>query len=271
MGKIRDEEVEHMAYRFDHAWKEERARLAGIEATFDPWTIRSIEATNPQHGWCCLEVGAGGGSIAEWLCKRVGATGRVVATDLETKFLEAIGSANLEVRKHDIVSDELEPEHYDLIHARAVLDHLPQRDEIVPRLVAALKPRGWLTVESGDFSSVQTVGGKPADAGFFREAFAKVVAVSHSFGAEMNYGRRLGQVFRDVELENVVVEGYIVEWGAGHPLASLYDLTFQRLQGPALQSGAIDEGDFERLVELIRSPHLHALSHIVYSARGQRM
>jgi trans-aconitate methyltransferase len=259
-----------LAYRFDHAWKEERARLARIEETFDPWTLRAIEATRPQHGWCCLEIGGGGGSVAEWLCNRVGAKGRVVATDLETKFLEAIDAPNLEVRKHDIVSEALEQDYYDLVHARAVLDHLPQRDEIVPRLVDALKPHGWLVIESGDFSTVQMVEGSSAHAAFFRETFAKAVEVSRSFGAEMNYGRRLGEVFRDSGLESVAVEGYIIEWGAGHPLASLYDLTFQRLQVPILQSGALDAGDYNRLMELIRSPHLHAISHVVYSARGRR-
>ena len=80
----------NMAYRFDHAWREERARLARIEQALDPWTIRSIEATEPRPGWRCLEVGGGGGSIAEWLTGRVGPTGHVVATDLETKSLDAI-------------------------------------------------------------------------------------------------------------------------------------------------------------------------------------
>ena len=31
----------------------------------------------------CLEVGAGGGSIAHWLCQAVGPTGRVLATDID--------------------------------------------------------------------------------------------------------------------------------------------------------------------------------------------
>jgi len=259
-----------MAYKFDHAWREERARLARIEQAFDPWTIRSIEATCPQPGWRCLEVGGGGGSVAEWLCGRVGPTGRVVATDLETKFLEAIDSANLEVRKHSIVSDPLEHEHYDLIHSRAVLDHLPERDEIVPRLADALKPGGWLTVEAGDFSSVRMVGGDPADAEFFDAAFAAVVGVSREFGAEMSYGRRLGAALRDAGLEHVAVEGLVTEWSSDHPIASLYDLTFQRLQGPAVQSGVINKPDLDRLLSMLRGPDLHALSHIVYAGRGQR-
>ena len=259
-----------MAYQFDHAWKEERARLAKIEEAFDPWTIRSIEATSPQAGWQCLEVGGGGGSIAEWLCGRVGPTGRVVATDLETKFLEAIASLNIEVRKHNVVFDPLEANRYDLIHSRAVLDHLPERDQIVVGLVGALKPGGWLAIEGGDFSSVQMVGGDQSDAAFFDAAFAAMVGTARAFGADMSYGRRLGAVFRNAGLEHVTVEGFVAEWDAGHPLALLYDLTFQRLQAPAIEGGAINREDFDRLIALLRSSHLHALSHVFYAARGRK-
>ena len=212
----------------------------------------------------------GGGSIAEWLSGRVGPTGHVVATDLETKFLEAIEADNMEVRKHNIVSDPLEEEHYDLVHSRAVLDHLPERDEVLPRLVRALRPRGWLLVEAGDFSTVRMLGGDPADAEFFDATFAALVGVSQSFGAEMSYGRRLGPAFRDAALEHVVVEGYVTEWSSKHPVASLYDLTFQRLRAPALQRGVVTKASLDRLLSILRSPGFHALSHVVYAGRGQR-
>lgn len=79
-----------MAYEFDHEWEKERARLASLEAVFDPYSRAAIIATKPNPGWRCLEVGAGGGSVAEWLSSVVGPDGVVVATDLETKFLAAI-------------------------------------------------------------------------------------------------------------------------------------------------------------------------------------
>ncbi|HZM84459.1 MAG TPA: class I SAM-dependent methyltransferase [Candidatus Limnocylindrales bacterium] len=39
---------------------------------------------------------------------------------------------------------------FDVIHARAVLTHLPERDEVLARLVAALRPGGWLLIEDVD-------------------------------------------------------------------------------------------------------------------------
>ena len=72
------------AYVFDAAWKQERERLGHLEAVSDPGTIRHLEAAAVGVGWRCAEIGAGTGSIAEWLSHRVGATGHVVATDIET-------------------------------------------------------------------------------------------------------------------------------------------------------------------------------------------
>ena len=76
--------TERSAYVFDAAWKQERERLGHLEAVWDPGTIRQLETVGVGEGWQCAEIGAGTGSIAEWLSHRVGATGHVVATDIET-------------------------------------------------------------------------------------------------------------------------------------------------------------------------------------------
>ncbi|SRR5260221_533549 len=102
-------------YLFDNAWQQERERLAAIERSFDPGTIREIEATGISKGWQCLEVGAGGGSIAEWLSDRVGKRGRVIATDIDTRFLAAIRKPNLEALQHNIVTGDLPQNAFDLI------------------------------------------------------------------------------------------------------------------------------------------------------------
>ena len=108
-------------YSFDNAWENARRRLRGIEARFDPGTIRHLEAIGVDDGWHCLEIAGGGGSLTEWLCRRVGPRGHVVASDLDTRFLEALDCANLEVRKHNIVTDALPEGAFDLIHTRMVL------------------------------------------------------------------------------------------------------------------------------------------------------
>ncbi len=82
-------------------------RLESLEGWFDPLTHRHLETIGIGVGWRCLEVGAGGGSIARWLAQRVGPSGSVVATDVDVRFLTGL-PAMVEVRRHDVVSDALE-------------------------------------------------------------------------------------------------------------------------------------------------------------------
>jgi 2-polyprenyl-3-methyl-5-hydroxy-6-metoxy-1,4-benzoquinol methylase len=93
-------------------------------------------------GWQCLELGAGAGSIACWLAARVGPSGQVVATDIDPRFLQDLKLPNLEVRRHDIRTDALEREAYDLVHCRNLLVHLPDPEQMARRMVAALRPGG---------------------------------------------------------------------------------------------------------------------------------
>src|SRR5262249_2243703 len=50
-------------------------------------------------------------------------------------------STHIERRRHDIGTDPLPEQAFDLIHARLVLQHVPQRHDALAELVAALRPR----------------------------------------------------------------------------------------------------------------------------------
>ena len=104
------------------------------------WTIRNFEKVGVREGWDCLEIAGGSGSIAQWLCRHVGASGHVVATDLQPRLLEAINASNLEVWRHDILRDPLSEKTFDLVHARAVLSFLPRPAETITKISTALKP-----------------------------------------------------------------------------------------------------------------------------------
>ena len=134
-------------YLFDTADPVERRRLDANARMWDPFTFRTLQATGVGDGWRCLEIGAGTGTVAAWLLDRVGPAGEVVATDIETRWLEPMASANLIVRYHNVAADSLEHGGYDLVHARLVLEHLPKPERVVAKLVAALRPGGWLVVE----------------------------------------------------------------------------------------------------------------------------
>ena len=110
---------------------------------FDGVTRGHFDRLGVGPGWRCWEVGAGGRSIPEALAAAVGPTGYVLATDINTDinpaWLDPHGT--YEVRRHDIVADP-PPGTFDLVHARLVLVHLPDRARAVATMVAALRRCG---------------------------------------------------------------------------------------------------------------------------------
>jgi SAM-dependent methyltransferase len=137
-------------YTLDNTWRAARERLEMLEAALDPLTARHLDTVGVGPGWHCLEVGAGAGSVARMLCERVGPEGRVLAIDIEPGLLADVSAPNLEVRRLDIVVEELPQAAFDLVHTRMVLVHLPERDELVLKLARALRPGGVLLLEESD-------------------------------------------------------------------------------------------------------------------------
>src|SRR5947208_12241052 len=146
-------------YIYDPTTEQERERLGALESVLDPGTIRVFETIGVSKTWRCLEVGGGGGSVTRWLCERVGPEGHVVATDLNTRFLEEIEAPNLEVRRHDVVAEPLDENTFDLVHSRDVLEHIPEREAVLDKMVAAVKPGGWLVAEDVDCMSALRADG----------------------------------------------------------------------------------------------------------------
>ncbi|MGA8617190.1 MAG: class I SAM-dependent methyltransferase [Candidatus Sulfotelmatobacter sp.] len=119
-------------------------------------TKRRMTALGISHGLRCLEVGAGGASVAAWLCEQVGPTGRVVATDINIQLLEGIKLPNFEAIKDDITVDSPPENGFDFVHSRWLLHHLPKPELTIRRMIDALRPGGWLLLEEVDFFPVHT-------------------------------------------------------------------------------------------------------------------
>jgi 2-polyprenyl-3-methyl-5-hydroxy-6-metoxy-1,4-benzoquinol methylase len=166
-----------VTYLLDNLDPETGGRFAGLEACFDETTFRHLNALGVGAGWRCWEIGAGGGSVARWMAEQVRGHGSVLATDLNLDWISAERPAEIELRQHDLASDEIPSSAYELIHARLVLGHLSQRDELIPRLVSALVPGGWLVLE--EFSSSFRMQSEPGTED--ERTFARVVDRSASF------------------------------------------------------------------------------------------
>src|SRR5215471_2482680 len=148
-------------------------RFAALAALYDDATKRYIDALGVDRGATCLEIGAGGGSIARWLAER-SSPGRVVATDRDTSYLARAALKGVELQQHDIDADVLPEGAFDLVHARLVVMHLSDVPAAIGRMVRALKPAGWLIVEEFDATGVAGGPGKVLQTGVaFRSVLEK--------------------------------------------------------------------------------------------------
>ena len=171
-------------YLFGGEYAKERARLAGIETLWDPGSQSLLDEVGLGPGWRCLEVGAGGGSLVEWMVQR-GAT--VTAVDIDTQFIEHLASDAVDVRRLDIRTDGLPDGEFDLVHARLVLEHLSDRRKIVDRLAGTLRPGGWMVIEDYDWTCFDWENEDPS----LEATTQAITGFMERAGYERDYGRRV--------------------------------------------------------------------------------
>jgi trans-aconitate methyltransferase len=197
------------AYLFDNAAAEAGQRFDALAALFNPTTFRHLEQLGLDRGWLCWEVGAGGPTVSNWLASRVRPTGSVLATDINTSWVSRELDPDVEVRLHDVVQDDAPGGQFDLVHARLVLTHLPDRREALNRMIGSLRSGGWLLIE--DFDNVMPLSCIDASLPEHHRANKLHSAVRELLaqrGADLQYARSLPRIFRELGLVRVGADAY---------------------------------------------------------------
>jgi SAM-dependent methyltransferase len=257
-----------MSYMLDKEKEEAARRLSLLARIEDPGTIACLERIPIRSGWRCLEIGAGAGTIARWLSER----GTVVATDIDTTFLEPLRSETLEVRRHDVVKDDLESAAFDLVHLRNVLVHLPEREAVLEKLHGALKPGGYLLAEDLD---VVTDCADPNAPEAMQSLYAKVVGEIYRFvgeaGLDVTFGRRLPGLLRRLGFEEVQAEGR-AHFFRGHPTepSSAHVPAFAELKEPIVARGSVSAEEFDRFLGLSRNPEFSWREGLTVASWGRK-
>jgi len=260
------------SYAFVNQRAVQQERLAALEELLDPGSTRHLDALGIEQGWRVLEVGAGAGSIAVWLCDRVAPGGSVLATDLDPKLLAERSHPCLEVQQHDIESDAAPSGPFDLAHLRLLLAWLDEPARALRRIVSTLAPGGWLLAEEMDFISVSANAHADASAAaiFDRviDIHNTVLARDHRF--DPSCGRSLPQALADAGLTDITCEGRASIWRGGETGARVWKLTLAQLREPMLATGDIASSDLDLALELCDDPQFTFLSQITVAAWGRR-
>jgi SAM-dependent methyltransferase len=256
-------------YVLDNGWRQARERLAALEAAYDPATRGYLDDLGVGPGWRCLEVGAGGGSIAAWLAERVGPRGHVLATDLDPRFLAPLAAPTLEIRRHDLAAEDLPAGRFDLVHARLLLMHLPDPARALARLAAALRPGGWLLVEEQDFAS-RVPDPAAVDAALVARCEQAWERHVRARGMDPTYGRRLYGAVRARGLGELGAEGRVRVVRGGTSEARIQQLSFAQLHDGLLATGLVTAEDLARFLALHDDPAAVWLGPALISVWGRK-
>ncbi|MEV6928941.1 class I SAM-dependent methyltransferase [Dactylosporangium sp. NPDC051485] len=253
-------------YSFNNDDPESVGRHSHLSDILDGLTFRRLATVGDLAGKRCLEVGAGGGSVARWMAEQ---GGDVLATDLNVRHVPV--GAGFRVLRHDLATEPVPDGPWDLIHARLVLLHIPQREEILARLAASLAPGGAIVVEdwATEFGRLCLSAPDAGTAGIiehYRDLLVNTVLPAR--GNDPTWAASVHERMVGLGLEaQTVVEAE--SWPGGSPGALLIAANVAQLRDDFMAAGFTEE-HIERLYAAVRDPRLVVRGHFTYSTIGRR-
>jgi SAM-dependent methyltransferase len=249
-----------------HEVPTEQQRLRLLEDVLDPDTIGLLQRRGIQPSWRCLELGAGAGSIARWLAARC-RDGKVVVTDIGTSFLSSLSAPNVQVLRHDVVTEDLVPGSFDLIHARWLLVNLPEREKVLAKAATWLAPSGWLVTEDVDHFPVDS-SPRPALRRFIG-AVERLLADSH--GADFRWARRrLPAALAEVGLTELGMSVSVKHVGDGSPAEAYYRMLMAQLRCELVSRGLLSEAEYTAAIAPLDDPAVIDAPFANVAAWGRR-
>lgn len=254
-------------YLLDNAESEAEQRMDVLAGLYDAETRRALLGAGLTAGWHCLEVGGGGGSVASWMAETCAPGGSVLCTDIDTRHI-APRHPNLRIERHDITQDPLPAASFDLIHSRLVLMHLPARETVLQKLVAALKSGGWLVIEDFDVRGAPPDPAiNPAETHFASsEAMRKYMTGG---GVDPRWGRRLYGQFHVNGLVEVDAQGR-VQMFDGRIGADLMRVNFEQIGGKLVEAGLLSESQLAGDLARIARGEFVWPSPVMWTVRGKK-
>lgn len=256
-------------YAFDNRAPEADTQLSTLESLLDPLTAGRLDRSILRPGAWCWELGAGGGSVARLMARAAGPDGGVVATDIDPSHIAP--QANLTVRRHDVRTEPPVGGPFDLIHARLVLLHLPERKRVLRELVRALRPGGWLVVEEFDCTVPLRVLTAPTDdaAKLFQQVMDGLLGALRDRGADLGWAQNVHTEMAFAGLTELDTVTHSESWTGGSSGMSLHEVNSRQLESRLVATGLSAE-QLRGFRQLTRDPAFAALSYQFVSTRGRR-
>lgn len=249
--------------------REEYERLRGQARGWETATGRLLDEIGLAPGARCLDAGCGPGETMRLMAQRVGPTGSVLGVDLDAALgadavamLHASGHRQCRFRVHDVSgTSPLPAGPFDLVYARLLLFHLPERVSVLARLWDAVAPGGHLVVQDYDLGGARVLPTLHS----VDEAMRVLVGAFTAVGCDVHAGARLPELFVQAGIGSP--DGTDVA-GRLEPLATgrrLVEHTFRSVLPTALEHAITTETDAaETLTRLDRDARRFAARPLMW-------
>lgn len=236
----------HASVLRSHAWRDASNSAA--------YLLPRLEA-----GARVLDVGSGPGTITVDLARRV-RPGEVVGVDASAEVVaqanglaESEGVANARFETGDAYALEFPDDHFDVVHAHQVLQHLGRPVDALREWRRVLRPGGLLAVRDVDYGGVIW---EPASPGLTRwlELYH---AVARWNGGDPDAGRKLARWVREAGFRDLESTGSVWvfasdlerEWWGGSWAERVTESTFA---AHAIESGHAGAGELRSIADAWR-------------------
>jgi ubiquinone/menaquinone biosynthesis C-methylase UbiE len=248
----------------------ELERLRVIEQVFDPASRKRLLDSGLQSGWHSLEVGPGAGSIMNWMGEVVGSTGRVVAVDLDPKFLREVDRPNVSIVRADIRTAQLSQQSFDVVHARYVLIHLADYEVALTTMLDCLKPGGWLVLEEPDFSASRGIVGDEEDLASVHKVNQAIAKMYATLMMDYALGLKLPALLQRRGLQDLVVENDAPLCAGRSGMARVMKMSAEQLREKYLATGVVEQSDLERYCRFADDPSTWAIYYATIAVSGRK-
>jgi SAM-dependent methyltransferase len=258
-------------YVFDNRKPQAGHRFDSLSELFDPCTFRHLAQVGLRQGWRVWEVGAGGPSVPQWLADQVEPTGRVLATDIDTRWLAHLDDReSIDVRRHDVGVEPPPDGPFDLVHARLLLVHVPARERALAAMASVLRPGGWLVIEEADpdlqgLVCLDQIGPAQALANRLKRATRDLLTQA---GVDLAYGRTLPRRLRAAGLVNVVADAYFPLTGPA--CTRLEYASMVQIRDQLIAAGLATPADIDQHLTNVATGQLDLATSPLISAWGQK-
>jgi SAM-dependent methyltransferase len=183
---------------------DEYERLRAQSRVWESATGRLLDQIALARGAACLDAGCGPGETMQLMARRVGPSGRVMGVDLDARLgeqavatLHDAGHRQCEFARVDLTAGDAIPGvPFDLVFARLLLYHLPERLAVLRRLWSAVAAGSHLVVQDYDVRSLNVL--PPLES--VDELLRVLEATFTVAGCDVHVGARLPQLFAQAEI-----------------------------------------------------------------------